>query len=93
MKKNREFIVEKLLIALNEVTGGDQPVTATTALIGSDRSIKSSQLVEFLLLVEELMEDEFDAAFDWTSESAMSRSGSIYRSIDALAEHLLTLVD
>ena len=43
------------------------------------------KLVEVCLALEDIGEDEgFD--FDWTSEAAMSKSQSIFRTVKSLAE-------
>ena len=55
------------------------------ALIGEGRILDSMTLVELCLALEDMAADEgFD--FDWTSEHAMSRSRSIFRSVQALAD-------
>lgn len=54
-------------------------------LIGGEALLDSMNLVEVCLLLEDLA-DEHDFEFDWTSESAMSRSRSMFRSVTTLAE-------
>lgn len=90
---NKKKIVEHLIESLSSMTSTDVKVDGTTALIGAKSAIKSIILVEFLLDVEEFMEDEFDVEFDWTSENAMSQSKSLYRSLDALADHLAQITE
>lgn len=69
----------------------DQPgdsIGEGTELIGSRATIKSRELVEILLALEEFAEDELDKEFDWTSDSALSMSKSIFRTAGTLALHL-----
>lgn len=62
-----------------------QVVDATTPLIGDGRVLDSMKLVELCLALEDLAADQ-GFEFDWTSETAMSRSRSMFRTAGALAE-------
>ncbi len=56
-----------------------------TNLIGSDGVIDSLGLVELCLRLEDAaLAEGFD--FDWTSERAMSRNTSIFRTVGSLSE-------
>jgi acyl carrier protein len=66
-------------------------VDDSTPLIGPGSPVKSRTLVEILLSLEEFAEEELGAEFDWTSDSAMSQNRSMFRSVQALAEHLHAL--
>ena len=60
-------------------------VTAESSLIGEGRLLDSMSLVEVCLALEDLASGQgFD--FDWTSETALSRSKSMFRSVSALAQ-------
>ncbi len=63
-------------------------ISKDTELIGSGSFVKSRELVEILLSLEDFAEDELQAEFDWTSDSAMSMSRSIFRTAGTLAHHL-----
>ncbi len=54
-------------------------------LIGNDPILDSMKLVEVCLALEDLAEGH-GFEFDWTSEIAMSKSRSMFRSVAALAE-------
>jgi hypothetical protein len=54
-------------------------------LIGEESLLDSMNLVEVCLLLEDLA-GEHGFEFDWTSEAAMSRSRSMFRSVFTLAE-------
>jgi len=60
-------------------------LTADTVLIGDGRVLDSMALVELCLRLEDRAAT-MGFEFDWTSESAMSRSRSIFRTVGALQE-------
>ena len=62
-----------------------------TVLVGAGRVVDSADLVMLLLTVEDFARDELGAAFDWTSDSAMSEARSILRNVGSLAKHLSLL--
>ena len=88
-------------IILNEVTKivkdiletSDIQITKDTVLLGEESHVKSRELVEILLELEDLMDEEFSIEFDWSSNSAMSEANSNYRTIESLSDHLKSLVD
>ena len=61
------------------------PVTGDTCLIGDGRVMDSLALVELCLRLEDRA-SELGFTFDWTSEAAMSRSLSMFRSVSALQD-------
>jgi acyl carrier protein len=61
------------------------PITDATPLIGDGSVLDSMRLVELCLSLEDLA-GEHGFEFDWTSEAAMSRSRSIFRTAGALAD-------
>ena len=54
-------------------------------LIGGEGDLDSLKLVEVCLALEDVAEEN-GFEFDWTSESVMSRSRSIFRNITALSK-------
>ena len=62
-------------------------INESTNLIGSDGVIDSLGLVEFCLRLEDAASAE-GFEFDWTSERAMSRNTSIFRTVGSLSEEL-----
>ena len=62
-------------------------ITKKTPLIGgeSESTIDSVDLVDMCLSLEDFAV-ELGFEFDWTSEAAMSKSRSMFRSVAALAE-------
>lgn len=68
----------------------DDPVAITpeTALVGAGRVLDSLGLVELCLALEDKAA-EIGFEFDWTSDDAMSRSRSIFLSVQTLNEEFL----
>ena len=66
-------------------TNSKMEVTEEMQLIGGESLLDSMKLVEVCLALEDLA-DEHGFEFDWTSEAAMSKSRSMFRSVAALAE-------
>ena len=81
----RSFIVGEVAGILDR---SPDEVDGQTRLIGSERAIKSFQLVELLLAVEDYCESELGFEFDWESDSALSEARSFLRTIDDFAAHL-----
>ncbi len=63
-------------------------ITNNMSLFGSDSVLDSMKLVELCLSLEDKA-SEIGFDFDWTSENAMSKSRSIFRSIESLAEEFV----
>jgi len=57
-------------------------------LIGSDSVLDSMRLVELCLALED-MATELGFEFDWTSDSAMSLSRSMFRTVGSLATEFM----
>lgn len=68
--------------------GPGHNVTDETPLIGDASVLDSMRLVELCLSLEDLASDR-GFEFDWTSEAAMSRSRSIFRTAGALADEFI----
>jgi len=78
-------IVIKVIV---EALEGKIEVAEDMQLIGGESLLDSMKLVEVCLALEDLA-DEYGFEFDWTSEAAMSKSRSMFRSVTALAEEFL----
>lgn len=63
-------------------------VTDDMPLLGDERGLDSMRLVELCLALED-MATEFGCEFDWTSDSAMSRSRSMFRTAGSLATEFI----
>lgn len=62
---------------------GNSEITKDTPLIGDGGALDSMKLVEVCLALEDIAE-EHNFEFDWTSETAMSKSRSMFRSAGRL---------
>ena len=81
LEKAKEIVISAINVALD----GQAEVTEEMQLIGGESVLDSMKLVEVCLSLEDVA-DEHGFEFDWTSEAAMSRSRSMFRSVAALAE-------
>jgi acyl carrier protein len=63
-------------------------ITEETMLIGDGRILDSMKLVELCLALED-MASEKGFEFDWTSDAAMSRSRSMFRTVGSLTAEFL----
>ena len=70
---------------ISNVTGNKNELLDDTALIGDASFIDSMKLVEICVALEDLAE-EHNFEFDWTSETAMSKSRSMFRNVASLAK-------
>ena len=76
---------EIVTLAINTALEGKVEITEDMQLIGGESLLDSMKLVEVCLALEDSA-DEHGFEFDWKSESAMSKSRSMFRSVVALAE-------
>jgi acyl carrier protein len=76
-------IVAALLEDKSSVVSDDTP------LIGDDRALDSMKLLELCLALED-MAAELGFEFDWTSETAMSKSRSMFRTAGTLAAEFVS---
>ncbi len=88
----KDTISKYIVSKLEEICKKDiKEFNDTTQLVGENRSIKSVELVELLLSLEEYVEDNLKVKFDWAGDSAMSERRSILRNIDTLSQHIFEL--
>jgi acyl carrier protein len=67
-------------------------ISDETPLIGGGSVLDSMKLVELCLLLED-MASEHGFSFDWTSDSAMSRTRSMFRTAGALAAEFVAQME
>ena len=67
-------------------------VTDDMALIGGDSVLDSMKLVELCLALEDKA-TEMGFEFDWTSDVAMSRSRSMFRTAGSLAAEFISQME
>jgi len=84
MNANDE-LKQKIYARLSDLLEGNSvAVSDDTPLIGDDRALDSMKLLELCLSLEDMATD-LGFEFDWTSETAMSKSRSMFRTAGALA--------
>ena len=83
-----EKAVELIISTIKEVLENSTDVLITSQLIGGEALVDSMQLVEICLSLEDVAEEHgFD--FDWASDTTMSRSKSMFRSVEALVQEFV----
>lgn len=69
-----------------------QVVTEESFLIGGESLLDSMKLVELCLALEDKASD-LDFDFDWTSDAAMSKSRSMFRTAGSLANEFIVQME
>jgi hypothetical protein len=82
--KHKIFKAVAALLENSSVTVSDD-----TPLLGDDSAMGSMKLLELCLSLEDMAAD-LGFEFDWTSELAMSKSRSMFRTAGALANEFLS---
>ena len=82
---NIEQATEIVISVINDALEGKAEITKEMQLIGGEPLLDSMKLVEVCLALEDFA-NEHGFEFDWTSETAMSKSRSMFRNVTALAE-------
>ena len=85
LNESKSIVRESIL----EITDGEVEPTDEMNLIGKEAALDSMKLVELCLALEDKAGD-LGFEFDWTSEAAMSRSRSLFRTVTSLAEEFLS---
>ena len=82
---NIEQAKEIVISVIKSMIQGDVKISEDMKLIGGDSLLDSMKLVEVCLSLEDIA-DEHGFEFDWTSDAAMSKSRSMFRSVAALVQ-------
>jgi hypothetical protein len=92
----KEKIKDRLLKLLaqfvkeNEIElNGEINLDENIRLIGTSSVFDSMELVQFIVEVENLLDEEFEIEIELTSEKAMSRRNSPFISINSLLEYIV----
>ena len=85
-----DSLIAQLLAEITDRPAGS--FTRDVPLLGTNAAIRSRELVELLLAVEDSLERDFGKSFDWSSDQAMSAANSRYRTVGSFADHLVSLV-
>lgn len=79
--KQAEAIISSIV---KELFDENVQITSNLPLIGAESPFDSMKLVELCLSLEDTAED-YDFEFNWASSVTMSKSKSMFRSIEALS--------
>lgn len=98
---NKEALVTEMLVILQDTLDGHvleeagESVRATPelTLIGETAAVSSMALVSFIADVESTLMERHNLQLTLVSERALSRKKSPFRSVDALAEYVVELVE
>jgi acyl carrier protein len=84
IEKSKSIVRESIV----KISEGEVVPTDEMNLIGKGAGLDSLKLVELCLTLEDKAQ-EIGFEFDWTSETAMSQSRSLFRTVTSLAEEFL----
>ena len=76
---------EIVISVISKILDDKSKIKEDMQLIGGESLLDSMKLVEVCIALEDVA-DEQGFEFDWTSEAAMSKSRSMFRSVAALAQ-------
>ena len=76
---------EIVISVISKILDDKSKIKEDMQLIGGKSLLDSMKLVEVCIALEDVA-DEQGFEFDWTSEAAMSKSRSMFRSVAALAQ-------
>lgn len=82
--------ISDLILTLFE--SNEIQVSDDMPLVGSDSALNSMKLVELCLLLEDKASD-MGFEFDWTSDAAMSKSRSIFRTAGTLIDEFISQME
>ena len=88
----KQDIIDFIKIKLEEEGIEDIEVTEESGLIGDGGIIDSMGIVELCLFLEDKAQT-LNFEFDWTSDSAMSNSRSMFKSVESLADTFIEQIN
>ena len=87
--KSEEEIKKQIIKKVSSKVGSlKNEVTDSTPLIGEDSQLDSMKLIELCLDLED-MASKLNFEFDWTSEKAMSKLGSIFMNVGTISTEFI----
>ena len=86
MKSEKD--ISKKVLEITRRISKNKNINLKSNLIGSSSFIDSMTLVQLCIALEDYS-NKLNFQFDWTSEKTMSRSHSIFRSVDTLVKEFL----
>jgi acyl carrier protein len=89
MNTNYDYIKSYILDSIKLLINDDlKTITTDTKLVGDGSLLDSMKLIELCILLED-KSLELGFEFDWTSESALSKSRSMFKSADSLIKEFI----
>lgn len=94
MKEFAIRIIYSCIDELNEDLEPDEKInkSADSVLFGSGSMLDSMSLVNLITAIEELIEDEKGVYLTLADENAMSMTNSPFKTVDTLADYIVTLL-
>jgi acyl carrier protein len=88
-------LVEKAIDELNQELeyGEFEKISEDTRLLGGDTGLDSLSLVALIVAIEEDVQEAFGRPVTLADERAMSRKNSPYRSVGALVDFIVELLE
>jgi hypothetical protein len=87
-------ILQQTLDSHRQDEGGDAvDATSDLPLIGENAAVSSMALVSFIADVESTLMENYNLTLTLVSERALSRKKSPFRTVEALADYVLELVE
>ncbi len=78
----------KAFIKENEIQV-DNKIDSNSRLFGSNSVFDSMELVQFIVEVEQFLDEEYDIEIELTSDKAMSRRSSPFISLNTLSKFII----
>ena len=82
----------KAFIKENEIQV-DNKIDSNSRLFGSNSVFDSMELVQFIVEVEQFLDEEYDIEIELTSDKAMSRRSSPFISLNTLSKFIIEETD
>ena len=86
--KIKQITLQTLLDFIDENDISVDVVDETTRLIGHSSFLDSMDLVSFIVMLEENINDEFSSELELTDEKAMSRRTSHFTSVKTVVDYI-----
>ena len=96
--KLKEKVTQSIFKAIDELNEQLPPEqnlekSIETRIVGKGGKLDSLGLVNFIVAVEQMIEDEFEVPITLADERAMSQNQSPFRTVGTLAEYIAMLIE
>ena len=93
---NKKDIINIIYVSLDDINEQYElniQKDTNTRLFGKDSNIDSLGLVNLIVSIEDSINKSFDTSISIADEKAMSQKYSPFRSIDTLADYIVSLIN